>query len=160
MNEQTPRPGTAIAAQKTPRDQLIARRRFRPEFLAEIQAQLREAFGLAEDDPLPDVFRVPIAVPLKIGIAPDLQNRYRLRNPNHPGHRLLKGTLKRYCRSVQYHHAILSTRTRFDMNLKPAQNITDKDRHDARIKLEWYEKKRKKAQTHAGTCARPPDGPA
>ena len=73
-------------ALKKPRSTTAAlvRRRFNPDFIAEIHAQLREAFGLSENDTLPDVFRVPVAVPLKIGIKQDLQNRYGLRDPKHP----------------------------------------------------------------------------
>ncbi len=150
MTKQTLTRAPAAETSKKPRSTSgspgMDRRRFKRIFFAEIQAQLREALGLTEDDTLPDVFRVPFAVPLKIGIAPDLQNRYGLRDPKHPRYKLLTKVLKRYCQSTQYHYAILNAKTRFNMNLKPAQPITDEDRQNARIKLEWYRKTREKTQ--------------
>ena len=155
MTEQTPtarpavsntskKPGSALA---TPSQSIaMARRRFSPDFFTGTQTLLREALDLTENDHLPDVFRVPVAVPLKIGIKTDLQNRYGLRDPNHPRLKLLTRALKRYSRSPQYHHAVLNTKTRFDMNLKPAQPITDEDRRHARQKLEWLRRTREKAR--------------
>ena len=157
MTDQTPtRQHTAgNTTLKKPRStaDALARRRFKPQFIQGLRAQLREAFGLSADDTLPDVFRVPVAVPLKIGIKQDLQNRYGIRDPKHPRCKLIARALKRYCQSTQYQYAILR---RFDTNLKPAQPITDEDRRTARIKLEWHRKTREKARTGSPGQPEPP----
>jgi len=117
-------------------------RTFHPGQIGEMRARVRTALSITGGD-LPAFLAEPVAIPLKIGTREDLAARFGLpEDPAAPERRALNKVLGRYCRSFQYQHAILGNETRFSIDMKPDDPITDKDRHNAIQQLRHLSKLR------------------
>ncbi|WP_419741231.1 ProQ/FINO family protein [Ruegeria sp.] len=98
-------------------------------------------------DALPAFLRESRAIPLKIGSYDDLVDRFGLAQ-DADGKRKLHQAFRSYCRTTQYLRAIANTKTRFTVDMEPAEPIEEEYRQDAirQLRQRSEDRKQKNAQ--------------
>ena len=131
----------------------LALRQFDPDFFASFQKRLVVHLGLAGTDDLPAVFKLPVAVALVENTADQLCQKHGIRADEERAKHLV-AAIQGYKRCVQYHHAMLKGEARYDLDMRPAGEITEAEREDWRRRFEHLKHQQKignkKAQMNMG----------
>ena len=117
-------------------------RQFDSEFLTNFQNRLATLLGLSDKDALPAVFKMPVAVALTEDVADRLCERYGIA-PDDERAKHVAGAIERYKRRVQYHYAMLKGEAKYDLDMKRAIDITDRERDDWQRRFEHLKRQQK-----------------
>ena len=117
-------------------------RQFDPDFLANFQKGLVELLGLSATEALPPIFKLPVAVALTDDAAEQLCQRHGI--PAHDERvKHVTAALERYKRRVQYHYAMLKGEAKYDLDMRKAGEITDREREDWQRRFEHLKRQQK-----------------
>lgn len=141
----------AHAKPKRPVRTPLERRMFHPNQRKDILKLFCRAFDLDAEAGLPAFLKEEIAIPLRIGCARDLEQRYNV--PTRPKNDFRRiafvRAMSRYAKSRAYQHAILTCETRFTIDMEPAEPITEKSRQFAISTLQELNKRQRKQEERA-----------
>lgn len=112
------------------------------EFLANFQKELVELLGLNGTDNLPPIFKLPVVVAMTEGAAKQLCQRYCVPADDERAKHVV-AAIERYKRRVQYHYAMLKGEAKYDLDMRQAGEITDRERDDWQRHFEHLKRQQK-----------------